>query len=170
MRVSRRSLSSVTFGLATAVLTVAFAAAVPSSASAQNAGDEQYADPFGEVPDEQPAGGQDGGGGGGGGQGDTGGGGDAPASAPSPGETADPPASTVPAQSDVAVAGEELPRTGPRAELIAAAGLALLGFGALLQVALVRARRMMPAVGPRPVLGLHTAPRLPPPGLRRARR
>lgn len=38
--------------LATAVAAVVLAA--PGAAAAQSAGDDQYADPFGQVPDEQP--------------------------------------------------------------------------------------------------------------------
>ncbi|HKP21426.1 MAG TPA: hypothetical protein VJT68_07905 [Thermoleophilaceae bacterium] len=80
------------------LLLAALALALPSAALAQSAGDEQYADPFGEV--EQPNGGQD-------------------QQAQAPGDTAPAPAEpaqTAPAEESVAAqdtAEATLPRTGP---------------------------------------------------------
>jgi LPXTG-motif cell wall-anchored protein len=89
--------------------------ALPSAALAQSAGDEQYADPFGEV--EDPNGSQE-----------------DPAPAPEP----------APEPSEPAVAGEEtvasqqadaptLPATGAPAHLLAGGGMLLLAAGASLR-------------------------------------
>ncbi len=108
------------------VALIALLLALPSSALAQGAGDQQYQDPFGGE-QTQGGGGNGGGGGdddglsndppvGGGGGGDTGGGGDG-------GET--PPAEDQPA------AGEPkaLPNTGSDPRILAFAGLVFLMFG-----------------------------------------
>ena len=149
-----RSWFALTVGLLTAALIFALAAVSPAPVAAQNAGDDQYADPFGEVPEED-----------GGGQepardeGDPGAD-EAPAPAPAPVPAPAPAAEAVPVQADVPVAGEELPRTGASAGVLATAGLTLLGSGLLLLL-LGRARRAAPAAASLPMLGLHTAPRLP---------
>lgn len=93
--------------------------AVPSATLAQSAGDEQYADPFGEV--EEPSGSQ---------------GEEAPASEPAPAPEAGP--------VDPALAGEEavasqqadiptLPATGAPAGLLAGGGALLLAAGSALR-------------------------------------
>jgi hypothetical protein len=101
------------------LLVVAFLLALPSAALAQSAGDEQYADPFGQV--EQPNSGQ--------GQQNQ-----APAQpAPAPAQT------TVPATpADQAVASQEtaaptLPATGLPAGLLAGTGALLLAAGTTLR-------------------------------------
>ena len=98
------------------LLLALFALALPSAALGQSAGDEQYADPFGQVKD-------------GGGQ----------------GQQADQPTQCAPAQSaapattaDQAAASQEatgptLPRTGLPALLLAAAGALLLAGGTSLR-------------------------------------
>ena len=100
------------------LLIAASVLALPSHALAQSAGDEQYADPFGQV--EQPDGGQ----------------GQAPdQSAPAPAA----PAQTAPAPgADQSVASQEtaaptLPRTGLPAILLAGTGALLLGAGTTLR-------------------------------------
>lgn len=144
-----------------AVLAATSAVALPAVAFGQGAGDDQYADPFGDMPVDDQA--------------------DADAApAPPPGptdtgtpapETAATPVASTPA--DTAAAGEELPRTGLRAGLLALAGLALLAGGTLIHLSLLRfapdsgyARALR--AGP-----LHLAPRPPgfePLGGRRVRR
>jgi len=133
-------------------------AALPSAALAQGAGDDQYADPFGDMPVDD---------GGGGNTRDTGG--DPSAEAPS--EEAPAPVESTPAQveievadtpgTDTAQAGEELPRTGLPAGMLALTGLGLLALGTLIHFSLLRfapasgyarAWRMQP---------LHQAPRPP---------
>jgi hypothetical protein len=100
------------------LLIAAFVLALPSQALAQSAGDEQYADPFGQV--EQPNGGQ-------------GQQGEAPGqSAPAPAA----PAQTTPADQSVAsqeTAAPTLPRTGLPALLLAGTGALLLGAGTTLR-------------------------------------
>jgi hypothetical protein len=103
------------------LLIAAFVLALPSQALAQSAGDEQYADPFGQV--EQPNGGQ-------------GQQGQAPdQGAPAPAA----PAQTTPASgADQSVASQEtaaptLPRTGLPALLLAGTGALLLGAGTTLR-------------------------------------
>ncbi len=89
--------------------------ALPSAAAAQSAGDEQYADPFGQT--EQPNGSQD-----------------QPAPEPQPA-----PAPTTPAApAEQAVASQQaqaptLPATGMPAHLLASMGALLLASGALLR-------------------------------------
>jgi LPXTG-motif cell wall-anchored protein len=100
-----------------AALMAALLLALPAAATAQNAGDEQYSDPFGGT--EQP----EGGGGDGGSNGSE-----------TPSTPSAPPAE--PAVEDTAPAdtsedsGSALPQTGFPAALAAALGLLLLGFGA----------------------------------------
>ena len=134
--------------LALAALVLVLAA--PAAAMAQSAGDEQYADPFGEVPEEQDAGG--GGSTGGGNTGadePTADGNQAPAQensgtvAPtSSGEALAQDTSTgsdtgTDTSSATAAQGdEELARTGLPAYLITRVGLMLLAAGALMRVAL----------------------------------
>lgn len=143
------------------ILTLVLALAPASAALAQGAGDEQYADPFGEVPEENGGGGAGGGGGGepapdpgvpaDDGSGDTAGS-DAPEleSSPTPDTGAGDSGSAA-----------ELPRTGLDVATIFAMGLGLLAMGWLLLVALVRTAR--PSIlnrGPTH-FGLHNAPRGP---------
>ncbi len=89
--------------------------ALPSAAAAQSAGDEQYADPFGQT--EQPNGSQD-----------------QPAPEPQPAPTPATPA----APAEQAVASQQaqaptLPATGMPAHLLASTGALLLASGALLR-------------------------------------
>ncbi len=154
------------------------ALALPSTVFAQGAGDDQYADPFGDVPADDQA--------------DSGAGDPAPAAddggGSAPADTGA--AETAPDTSQAPVAAEDtsaevdaaapaaaLPRTGLPAGLLALSGLALLACGTLIHVSLLRfapnsvyARALR--MGP-----LHQAPR--PPGfeplgssrrIRRARR
>jgi hypothetical protein len=95
--------------------------AIPSAAFAQSAGDEQYADPFGEVEEgggsqDEPSGTQDE---------------PAPAPAPEPAPAAEgaPAAEPVAAQADAPT----LPATGLPAGLLAGAGALLLTGGAALR-------------------------------------
>lgn len=160
------------------IAVIALFAACPAGAFAQGAGDDQYADPFGDMPVEQnqaPA--ADGG------------------NTPPPdnwngaSDTADSaPATPVAAESDATVedssaaevdatAAQELPRTGLPADLLALIGMALLATGGLIHLAVLR---FAPDSGYARALGmapLHAAPR--PPGfeplvsrrrLRRSRR
>lgn len=161
-----------------AVAVIAVFTACPAGALAQGAGDDQYADPFGDMPVEQnqaPA--ADGG------------------NPPSPdnwngaSDTAgSAPATPVAAETDATVedssaaevdatAAQELPRTGLPAHLLALIGIALLATGGLIHLAVLR---FAPDSGYARALGmapLHAAPR--PPGfeplvsrrrLRRSRR
>ena len=99
---------------AAALFLALFLLALPAVATAQNAGDEQYADPFGEVEqpngsqDEQPTGTQD--------------------------EAAPAPEPAAPAQEQAAatqdVAEPTLPRSGAPTHLLAGAGALLLAAGA----------------------------------------
>jgi LPXTG-motif cell wall-anchored protein len=89
--------------------------ALPSAAAAQSAGDEQYADPFGQT--EQPNGSQD-----------------QPAPEPQPAPVPATPAA--PAEQAVAsqqTAAPTLPATGMPAHLLASMGALLLASGALLR-------------------------------------
>ena len=103
------------------LLIAAFVLALPSQALAQSAGDEQYADPFGQV--EQPNGGQD-----------------QQGQAPDQGapEPAAPAQTTPSTGADQSVASQEtgaptLPRTGLPALLLAGTGALLLGAGTTLR-------------------------------------
>ena len=130
-----------------AVIGLALAAA--PAAFAQNAGDDQYADPFGNLPEEQ------------GGGGDTGSGGQsesqaAPAPAPdSSGVAPVAPSAEAPTTPGTA---QQLPRTGLPAGVPAALGVALLGSGLLLAFLLGRPERLVAAVTGRPDSILHRAP------------
>jgi hypothetical protein len=102
-----------------ALLLVVFVLGLPSLAAAQNAGDEQYADPFGQTEEpntsqEQPA----------------------PDPAPEPAPEPAAPAPT-PAEEEVAAAQETaaptLPATGLPAHLLAGAGALLLASGAAMR-------------------------------------
>lgn len=149
--------------MAVAIAAALFVAALPAGALAQGAGDDQYADPFGDMPVDDDGGG--GGGGGDDGGGNTGGGGGDP-TAQAPAEPAPVPVQTEVAPEDpsgveTAQAGEELPRTGLPAGMLALTGLALLALGTLIHFSLLRfaphsgyarAWRMQP---------LHQAPRPP---------
>lgn len=160
--------------------TLAFtvAATLPGAAFAQGAGDDQYADPFGDMPVEQN-------------QAPAAGGGNTPPpdnSNGAPATAGSTPATPVSAESDATVedssaaevdatAARELPRTGLPADLLALIGMALLATGGLIHLAVLR---FAPDSGYSRALGmgaLHTAPR--PPGfeplvsrrrLRRSRR
>ena len=98
-------------GLVAVLLTVSLLA-VPSIAAAQNAGDEQYADPFGQTEEPNPSQEQP-----------------APEPAPEPATPAPPPAE------EQVVAAQEagaptLPATGLPAHLLAGAGALLFASGA----------------------------------------
>ena len=105
------------------ILLLVLALAVPGSAFAQNAGDDQYQDPFGDAPAQSD---DDGGlsetppGGGGSGGGEAGTSGDVPAPAPAP-EAAPPTAAAAPSSA--------LPNTGSDARLLALLGLSMLMVG-----------------------------------------
>jgi hypothetical protein len=108
------------------VLLVAIFLVLPSAALAQSAGDEQYADPFGQVEEPSPSQGEP-----------------EPQPAPAP-EPAPAPAPTEPpvAGQDVVAAQETdaptLPATGAPAHLLAGAGGLLFAAGAALR------RRLLP--------------------------
>ncbi len=154
--------SSRFLALFLAVLAVTLAA--PGAVVAQGPGDDQYTDPFGELPEEEPAG-------------------DA---APPPEEPAEPPPSggddsaavapqpaevapeAVPSDTVTETAGTgELARTGLPAAFLAVLGLGMLCSGALLRVGLLsRGRR--PAPSPFGAgSAVHQAPRLPGSAVRR---
>jgi hypothetical protein len=101
-----------------ALLLAAFMLLVPSAAMAQSAGDEQYADPFGEV--EEPQGSQE-----------------EPAAPAEPAPAEPAPAETgVPAEEAVASQQADAPRlpaTGLPAGLLAGAGAALFAAGGALR-------------------------------------
>ena len=115
---------------------LALALAVPSSAFAQGAGNDQYQDPFGDEP-TQNDGGSGSGGDGGSGEGDglsttppgggsgTSGSGSSGSQGGTTGTTTPPPATTAPATST----GRQLPNTGSDPRVLALFGLALLLFG-----------------------------------------
>ncbi len=100
-----------------ALLAAALACAAPAAALAQNAGDEQYADPFGKVENKKKSSG-------GGQQGSSGQGTSTPSQQPTQSSGSQAPAAA-PAQT--------LPVTGLPAGVLAAAGLTLLGAGAALR-------------------------------------
>lgn len=136
--------------------------AVPA-AFAQNAGDDQYADPFGDLPEDQ------------GGGGDNGSGGQAepqaaPAPTPAPDSSAVAPATPATDTATTAGTSQELPRTGLPAGVPAALGVALLGSGLMLAFQLGRPERLMAAVTGRPDSILHRAPPRPARGHRGRRR
>ena len=111
------------------LLLAAFMLALPSAAFAQSAGDEQYADPFGQTDQgDQSSGGSGGGGGGGGGsQGQ-------PAQTPAP---APAPSGDVGAATETQVAQQTdaptLPATGLPVGLLAGTGALLLAAGTTLR-------------------------------------
>lgn len=126
--------------------------ALPVGATAQSAGDDQYADPFGEVPDEgtpEPAPEPDPGtGSGDGSEGGSPNGGDGTSSVPTPDApdttTSDTPAVDPTDGSDFSAPssrGEELARTGLPSALLALMGVGLLLTGSLLRLAVRPARR-----------------------------
>lgn len=139
----RRALAALALA---ALLAAGPATALPAAAVAQSAGDEQYVDPL--APGDG-GGGEQGGDGGDGGQAPTqpqGGSGETPApEAVAPAEPSAPATgSDLPATSGGAegAAATTLPRTGAEAWLLALAGFALLGVGALLRPRVApRARR-----------------------------
>ena len=149
-------LRSLTIALLAVAFAVASAVALPTAVHAQGAGDDQYADPFGDMPVED--------------QTDAGGGGGGDDSAPTDtgeGEAAPDTSGTPVADEDTgevdaaAAPAEELPRTGLPAGLLALTGLALLACGTLVHFSLLRfapnsgyARALQ--MGP-----LHQAPRPP---------
>jgi hypothetical protein len=102
-----------------ALLAATIALAAPAAALAQNAGDEQYADPFGKVEKKKQSSG-------GGQQGSSGQGASTPSQQPTQAAQSSGSGST-------ATSSQTLPRTGLPAGLLAAAGLALLGSGAALR-------------------------------------
>ena len=108
----------------------------PAGALAQSAGDEQYADPFGEVDDGKDDRDQGGGGGGG----NSGAGGDSGATAGTPEAAAPTGEPLASADTEVAAAGEtagaQLPRTGLPALLLAGAGALLAAAGLALRMRL----------------------------------
>ena len=95
----------------------AIALAAPAAALAQSAGDEQYADPFGNVEKKKSSSNQ----GSSGTQGQTG-----------QSTGSQPQAQTAQSQTQ-STSSTELPRTGAPAGLLAATGAALLGSGGLLR-------------------------------------
>ena len=107
---------------------LALSLALPSSAFAQGAGNDQYQDPFGDEPTQNDGGSGSGGGNGdglsttppGGGSGSTGSG-----SSGSEGTTTTPPATTA----APATANGQLPNTGSDPRFLALFGFALLLFG-----------------------------------------
>jgi hypothetical protein len=100
------------------ILTLAFTAvAVPATAFAQSAGDDQYVDPF-----QEPGGGGDNGAGGGGGGDDTSGGN---------GEVA--PTESTPSTAAQTDSGGGLPTTGLAIGVVALTGALLLGGGTALR-------------------------------------
>ena len=148
-------------GLAAVILTVmGLALAAAPSAFAQNAGDDQYADPFGDLPEEQSGGG------------DTGSRSpEQPQAAPAPAPDSSGVAPTAPSgETSTATGTGQLPRTGLPAGLPAALGVALLGSGLLLAFLLGRPERLMAAVTGRPNSILHRAPPRPARGRRGRRR
>lgn len=111
-------------------LAAALACAAPGAALAQNAGDEQYKDPFGKLQNKQKTGSgttkqhSSGGRGGTAGQGSSG-----ASQQPSGAQSG----SGTRSQSTGAAASQTLPRTGLPAGVLAAAGMALLAGGAVLR-------------------------------------
>ena len=110
------------------ILLLVLALAVPGSAFAQNAGDDQYQDPFGDAPaqsddgglsDTPPGGGSGGSGNSGGSGGEAGSSGAVPPPAPAPEG----------APSTEAAPTDALPNTGSDARLLALLGLSMLMIG-----------------------------------------
>jgi hypothetical protein len=136
---------------------VGLALATAPAALAQNAGDEQYADPFGDLPEDQGDGR------------DTGSGNQAePQAPPAPAPEAPAVAPATPAVDAPATStAQQLPRTGLSAGVPAALGVALLGSGLLLAFMLGRQERLMASVTGRPDSILHRAPPRPARGRRR---
>jgi hypothetical protein len=101
---------------AVALILALFLLALPAAAMAQSAGDEQYADPFGQV--EEPSGSQD----------------EQPDGTQEEAAPAPEPAPAAPAQEPAVasqdVAAPTLPRSGAPAHLLAGAGTLLLAAGA----------------------------------------
>ena len=98
-------------------LVCALALAVPATAAGQSAGDEQYEDPFAPgsaEPEATPA--------------------PAPAPAAGGGETTAPVPAPAPDSAPEASAAQELPYTGADAEIVFAAGAALLAGGVALRL------------------------------------
>jgi hypothetical protein len=145
-------------GLTAVILMVAGLVLVAAPvAVAQNAGDDQYADPFGSLPEDQGGGGEAGDG--------------APAqpqAAPDSSAAAPAAPSTDPA--NTAGTAQQLPRTGLPAGVPGAFGVALLGSGLLLAFLVGRPERLMAAVTGRPDSILHRAPPRPERGRRGRRR
>lgn len=146
-----------------ATLAIASLALLPGAASAQSTGDDQYADPFGDMPAEQQQA--------------------PPPSAPAPPPSGDPnggsdaadttQATPVAAEADATIedsstdgvtpagTAQELPRTGLPAHLLALIGVSLLAAGTLIHFALLR---LAPSSAYARAVGmgaLHTAPRPP---------
>ena len=120
-----------------ALAAAALALGAPGGALAQGAGDEQYKDPFGELPEEDAGGG----GGGGGGDEGTSGTGDEPTTDPGHGGDSAGVTGTL-ADTEVDVTdettapatgtGEELARTGLPVDVLAGLGLSMLAAGAIM--------------------------------------
>jgi LPXTG-motif cell wall-anchored protein len=125
----------------TALLATTALMAAPAAAVAQNAGDQQYADPLSDTPSQHDSGGggnsgsQNSGSGNSGSQGNSGSG--------NAGTTQSQSTPATPStQADTSQAtGEALPRTGSDSALLLAAGAVLLGSGMLLRLG-VTARRV----------------------------
>ena len=105
-----------------ALLAAALACAAPAAAVAQNAGDEQYADPFGKTQDKKKSSS--------GNQGSQGSAGQGTAGSSQPTTQSAP---TTQASQPTASPAQTLPRTGLPAGLVAAAGAALVGGGVFLR-------------------------------------
>jgi hypothetical protein len=120
-------------------------AAAPSAAVAQNAGDEQYADPFANEGGAQSGGGSNNSGSGGSGNssGSNGSNGSAGVAGTTAQATPSAQTTTTPAASaaETTASAEELPRTGLDAGVVAAVGAALLLTGLALRRRLGDARR-----------------------------
>ena len=104
-----------------ALLAAALACAAPAAALAQNAGDEQYADPFGKVQDKKKSSS--------GNQGTQGTSGQGTSGSSQPAQSAP----TSQSSQTTATPAQTLPRTGLPVGLVAGAGVALLGSGAFLR-------------------------------------
>ena len=120
----------------TAVLATALLLAAPSTALAQSAGDQQYADPLSDTPSQNDSGGDQNSGSQGnpdsGSQGSTGSG--------TAGSTQGQAAPAAPQGAAAQNSGQALPRTGSDSALLLAAGAVLLGSGMLVRLG-VTARR-----------------------------
>ena len=133
-----RMARTFTIALGSLLAAAALLFALPVAASAQSAGDEQYADPFGEVPDEggsdpqeDPNAGNGGSGGQGGGSAPSGGGSDTPVEeVPEATSTEAPDSTTGSTEATTSVdGGEELARTGLPADVLLLLGISLLCAG-----------------------------------------